>query len=486
MKNIKLTILACVASFGLSATGGGSVTEDFNHGNECVSWLNCWRFCYVDVWSNCNYTINSGSERPQAVTSKFPGWCDWSYVASPYTAFDGTGTVDFTHRISYATGKYLRLRAYLIDDQGHLGAKIFDHKYRSYYQNVNGNPTHNMTESIPVTWTGTKKVVWYWTGAKTYARGLLDDISISGTYAADPWNWCKPVSPCVDSDGDGCCDSEDDFPNDPSKCTESFTPGEDAYNTIAYEDLWPSTGDFDFNDKVIDRYTIRGLDANGDVTEIEHRFVLRAAGAGFMNGFGVQMPGIPSSAVASVTGGNNPGNYTVLNPNGTEAGQTDAVVIVWENWNDIVTRVINGTFFNTMPVAEGGGQGFSDTVAVTITFNSPQNPANIEFDPFLIRNGVRDREIHLPWFEPTDKVDTTLFRINQDSSAFPNPGNNYVDADNIPWAIYTPLGTFDWPKEVVDIKTAHFFFDDWAMSNGALYPDWYQDKPGYRDASKLY
>lgn len=300
--------------------------------------------------------------------------------------------------------------------------------------------------------------------------------------------YCGPTGPppCVDSDNDGCCDKDDAFPNDPTRCDIQYVPGENVYGSYAWEDLWPSTGDFDFNDKVIDRNTALIVDQNGEVIEAIHKFVLRAAGASFTNGFGFAMPGITPAEVANVSNSyNQPQNYTSISANGTEAGQSEAVVIVYENWKDIVTYTKNGAFFNTVKNNPNitAGEGYADTITITVQFAVPQNIVDVlEIDPFLIKNSTRGAEVHLPWYGPTDLANHALFGTASDASAYPNTGNNYVTANNIPWAIETPLSAFDWPLEKVDIVTVYYDFAQWAQTGSPA--NWYSN--GNRDATKIY
>ncbi len=293
---------------------------------------------------------------------------------------------------------------------------------------------------------------------------------------------CGPTA-CVDTDGDGCCDKDDAYPNDPTKCDVVNIPGENVYGSYAWEDLWPAKGDFDFNDKIIDRNTVLALDGNGDVIQATHKFVLKAAGAAYKNGFGFSMPGIAPSEVVSVTSSYiQPQNYTAIEINGTESGQSEAVVIVYENWEDIVTFTQVGTFFNTLKNASAG-LGYADTITVTVVFNNPQLVATaLELDPFLIRDGNRGAEVHLPWHGPTDLADLSLLGTQDDSSAYPAMGNNYVSSNNIPWAIETPLSAYEWPIENIDIVNAYYDFASWAMMGTPS--NWYSN--GNRDATKIY
>ena len=60
----------------------------------------------------------------------------------------------------------------------------------------------------------------------------------------------------ADTDNDGVIDSQDDYPNDPTAAYSIHTPSDTGWASLAFEDLWPSRGDYDFNDLVIDyRFT---------------------------------------------------------------------------------------------------------------------------------------------------------------------------------------------------------------------------------------
>jgi LruC domain-containing protein len=57
--------------------------------------------------------------------------------------------------------------------------------------------------------------------------------------------------------------------------------------------------------------------------------------------------------------------------------------------------------------------------------------------------------------------------------------------NNLPWAINI-VSEFVWPLEKVSIVEAYKHFFDWAKSAGAEFGDWYEDKTGYREPTKLY
>lgn len=107
-------------------------------------------------------------------------------------------------------------------------------------------------------------------------RGLLDNIVIPGTFAADITNNPNGVGDCAlagaaapDVDGDGVSDADDDYPNDASLAYNNYYPDPVEKATLAFEDLWPSYGDYDFNDVIIDFSVNTVTNANNDAVKLE-------------------------------------------------------------------------------------------------------------------------------------------------------------------------------------------------------------------------
>ncbi len=82
-----------------------------------------------------------------------------------------------------------------------------------------------------------------------------------------------------DTDGDGVPDDQDDYPNDPDKAFNNFSPEEGTWATLAFEDLWPGTGDYDFNDLVLFYNMNQITNADNEVVEIDASFYVNHIGA---------------------------------------------------------------------------------------------------------------------------------------------------------------------------------------------------------------
>ena len=106
------------------------------------------------------------------------------------------------------------------------------------------------------------------------------------------------------------------------------------------------------------------------------------------------------------------------------------------------------------------------------------------FNPYIIVNQERGKEVHLPYYPPTDLANTNYLGQWDDDSN-PASGKYYVTENNYPWAINIPQ-VFDYPLERIDINNAYNYFKDWAESDGEDYPDWYIAGSGYRNNEFIY
>lgn len=308
-------------------------------------------------------------------------------------------------------------------------------------------------------------------------------VTANPVQAVDPTG--LPVLDYVgqDSDGDGVPDHFDDYPNDPEKAFNNFFFNEGNFGTLAFEDLWPYRGDYDFNDAVIDYNFNQITNGNNQVVELKATFILRAHGAFYENGFGFEMP-IDPAMVSSVEGTRLTENIINLNNNGTEQGQPKATIIVWDNSYEILPPTSSSIGANTTPEVPFI---VPDTLEIIVRLAEPTalNQLGIPpYNPFIFVNKNRGVEVHLPDKSPTALADESLLGTGHDSSD-PSTGRYYKTANNLPWAINI-IERFDYPIEKVEIIEAHLKFAEWAESGGEVFNDWYIDNSGYRNASNIY
>ncbi|WP_419800605.1 LruC domain-containing protein [Mucilaginibacter sp.] len=288
-----------------------------------------------------------------------------------------------------------------------------------------------------------------------------------------------------DTDGDGVLDVYDAFPNDPTRAYVFYFPSQNGFAQLAFEDNWPTKGDYDMNDLVVNyRYTFI-LNAQAQAVTMQGLYNVVAAGASYHNGFGVQLP-FDASTVKSVTGQRTISNYIQFAGNGVEAGQRKAVIIPFDNHEAMIKNPDNSYFINTLN-AKNKVQGSADSVLVT--FVNPVSVSGLStssINPFLISNLRRGYEVHLPGYAPTDKATTAFFGAADDASLI-NGRSYYTSRENWPWAISFNDTSFKYPLETVKITDAYPHFAEWAASGGNSFTDWYSNlTSGYRVNSNLY
>ena len=189
--------------------------------------------------------------------------------------------------------------------------------------------------------------------------------------------------------------------------------------TIIYEDLYPSKGDYDFNDLVIDYHYVIDKNDNNFVNSVVATFTLEAFGASFHNAFGFQFPGITPSNVASVTGTVLKNNFIFnLASNGVEQNQSIATFIVYDDAFDIMQHPGSGIGINTDPSAAYVSPGTIELVITFVPSTVTSDDLNIgEFNPFIVMKQNRGFEVHLVNYAPTDLFDASLFTTFDDDSS---------------------------------------------------------------------
>ena len=285
----------------------------------------------------------------------------------------------------------------------------------------------------------------------------------------------------LDKDGDGINDNLDEYPDDPSKAYDTYYPSASGFGSFAFEDNWPEMGDYDFNDLVVDYQFKHIMNSKNEVVELHPKFKFRAAGAGLRNGFGFAMDS-ESSSIKSVTGAKASANSIKIQPNGTEAGQKNAVIVVTENVHQLfgVSHFIN--------TAKGEKIYEPVEVELKVVLSNPTTQSRLglaPYNPFLIVGQDRSREVHLPGYAPTSLADESFFGTADDAGRRGQINSYYKSRSALPWAINIPE-SFAYPVEKQDVRGAHLVFDKWAQSTGFSYMDWYRGQSGYRDRGRIF
>ncbi len=277
-----------------------------------------------------------------------------------------------------------------------------------------------------------------------------------------------PMKPAVDADNDGVNDTDDEYPTDPNKAFNNYYPSKTGSASVAFEDQWPSKGDYDLNDLVVDYNYKVVTNAANKVVRVEGKFKPRAAGGVYKNGFGIEFPTL-STNIKNMTGAT------------LEAGQTNGVAILFNN-----SRTKFNNAFNTVSTEPFQNV---DTIAISFDLTTPIALTTFtlgSYNPFIYVDEVgkgRGFEVHLAGKAPTTLANKSIFGTSSDNT---NPPTVYYKTkNNLPYAINIPE-SFKYPKERVQIINAYNFFVNWAQSGGSSNTDWYKNTSGYRNNSNIY
>ena len=348
---------------------------------------------------------------------------------------------------------------------------------------TNGSVSAFSGDGDSYTWT----VIPTATGTVTVsvAAGVCNDPARNGNAASDTLSLYYSVpSAGTDSDHDGVIDSLDDFPDDATRAFTNVNPSKNTWGALAFEDNWPSKGDYDMNDLVIRYQVMTVTDYFGKIKDLEITARIQARGAQTKSGFGVEFSGLPKSRVASAT-------LTTTDYSQGYPAQTQ-VAAVPENDPNNLTWIFfhdgsvydpphgNGTFLNTSP---GSTRKSGAMFVLKMTFGTAQDPHAVglpPYNPFIFSTVTPAREVHLPYQPPTqyalDNGVLKYFGTGDDNSSA-EAGRFYVTNDKsgasgLPWALN--LGeSWNHPLETVQVSMVYPGFVPWTNSGGADVTDWY-------------
>lgn len=353
---------------------------------------------------------------------------------------------------------------------------------KTYNTTINGTVTGNVSNSLYKVTNNTRingggsvrnYIQFYDVNGIETNYGSFSGGASTGSNLYIATSSCNPegngAAPVTDTDGDGVADNSDEYPNDATKAYNNYYPSANGKATVAFEDLWPTIGDYDLNDVVVSyRYNVVTNAAN-NVVSVNATYTLRADGGTFDNGFAVQFP-ILRSAVSGLSGAT------------LESGQTRAVVKIFDNTHNVLGA------WNTLH-----GAASVDSVNFNVSFNVSGSASLSTFglgayNPFIWNGSAgfgRGYEIHLPGQAYTQLADASIFGTYADNTSA--AANRYYvsKTGGLPWAINIP-DRFDYPLEKNDITSAYTKFATWVESNGTQYSDWYKNLSGYRVSSKIY
>ena len=270
-----------------------------------------------------------------------------------------------------------------------------------------------------------------------------------------------------DSDADGVDDTSDEFPNDYDRASSSFYPSSNGWITLAYEDNWPSTGDYDMNDLVIRERFQTIYNADSAISGFKITGYIDARGASHHNGFALRLLNFSASNFKQASLEIN----SELFDKTPEQNQSD---LVFQFWSDSHTFTDTGEsgqcqHFNTV---KNCTQFDSIPFELDVKFETPiTSLSHSALDFFIFRKNYRGREIHFADYPPTDLFDASQFGRKDDTSDAIS-GRYFRNATNLPWALKIPQ---QWrhPREYIDVVWAYPGYETWVESSGEQSSNWF-------------
>ncbi len=274
--------------------------------------------------------------------------------------------------------------------------------------------------------------------------------------------------------------------NDSDITVTSVYPSSDSYATMAFEDRWPLIGDYDFND-VVWRYQItEQLNGQRELKNIAIDYTLQAMGAGFSNGFAVQLPNVDPDNIAATTLTRNgvAVTHTIL-----QESDSETVLVVSEDLkvdlNDLGETFAGCTFYRTQSACLSQQTAGALNYQLTVEFTTPVSRDLVGYPPYdsfifaakhMYHGDFTGTPPGMSWqthfkpFSGTGDMNSAFFNMHDDRS---DGSNSFKTSNNMPWVINV-RDEWDHPIEYTDISHAYTSFPTWVTSSGNTDTEWYK------------
>ncbi len=230
-----------------------------------------------------------------------------------------------------------------------------------------------------------------------------------------------------------------------------------THGVYAFEDMWPSRGDYDMNDVLVDCKHEMAF-SGGNVKYETYSLTT------YQN-FVTLKTGLAFKLTTQVT----PQKIELkrINP-GSDKATTATTFVKDGNYyflTDDITKQLGTTYI------------------LKLTYSNAQDVGKLaSIEPFIYRdeeNGKR-WEVHLPYYAPSNKMNMSYFGTGDDRSNI-SSGAYYVREGNYPFAFYLANAKAEYFIENILLRANeskpidNFFpeFIEWSVSEGAKNADWY-------------
>ncbi|MCH2108217.1 MAG: LruC domain-containing protein [Polyangiaceae bacterium] len=243
-------------------------------------------------------------------------------------------------------------------------------------------------------------------------------------------------------------------------------PNEGGFAHFMAEDLYPTQGDYDFNDAVIAVHQVVSLNAEGQALGVMIHLKVIASGARHRNQIGFSLP-VERKVVRAY-----------MNQAQAHASIEESMILVPWATEELATYTLvpgtNDEFTGSELINTRPGEAIEEAVEYRFIFNfcAPQliDTSQAPFDIFLFRE--RDDgdqlEVHLTPYPGTSLAHD--FRGQYDDAS--TDTRHYVDKNGVPFAFMVPAATA-YPQEGVAIDLLFPEIVSFGTSGGATNTDFY-------------
>lgn len=215
---------------------------------------------------------------------------------------------------------------------------------------------------------------------------------------------------------------------------------------VAFEDNWPSKGDYDLNDVVVKYNSVLSYNIKNEVLSTEDIFTAYWSGAEYRNSFVYQL------------------NTERTNVESSVEMDKDLSLATIPVFMDMKEATAENTKTSTVTIKNK----FKKPIDHEVFGVAPYNP----FISIYKSTGYNRAEVHLVNYKPTEKAKMDLFNTAMDKSDVAK-GIYYVSDSKYPFAIHLSDVDDYSTIETKSVDKTYPRFVSWVESNGTKDKDWY-------------
>lgn len=271
---------------------------------------------------------------------------------------------------------------------------------------------------------------------------------------------------------DACNDEDYDDVIFALKPINAFTPLPEVENkktttfgVYAFEDLWPSRGDYDLNDVVVD-FKHEKVMSRQKFEDVEEEFKI------YQETFYLTT----DQNYVTLTSGLALKLNTTVEPSSIVMRQVDPST---NDTTEVTFRNENNVYYLTDDVKATLGTTF----ILELNYEVGQISSTLaSVQPFIYRDEANNKtwEVHIPFEAPTEKMNLTYFG-KQDDTSDPDVNRFFVRDSDYPFAFFLYGAKIEKFKNTIlkreneSIKISDLYDDflKWSVSKGVDCPDWY-------------